>query len=60
MGFSGMVSLISLCGCSRVALSSIYVGSLVVLGFYMLVFPFLVGSLSTGFTGVHNSHLILL
>ena len=33
MGFSGVVSLISLFGCSRFALSSVCVGSLVVLGF---------------------------
>ena len=33
VGFSGMVSLISLSGCSRFALSSVCVGSLVVLGF---------------------------
>ena len=33
MGFSGVVSLISLSGCSRVVLSSVCVGSLVVLGF---------------------------
>ena len=45
MVFSGVVSLISLSGCSNVALSSICVGSLVVLGFYLLVAPLLVGSL---------------
>ena len=45
MGFSGVVSLISLSGCSRAALSSICAGSLVVLGFYLLVVPLLVGSL---------------
>ena len=33
MGFSGVVSLIYLSGCSRFALSSVYVGSLVVLAF---------------------------
>ena len=33
MGFSGVVSLISLSGFSRFALSSVCVGSLVVLGF---------------------------
>ena len=33
MGFSDVVSLISLSGCSRVDLSSVCVGSLVVLGF---------------------------
>ena len=32
-GFSGVVPLISLSGCSRFALSSVCVGSLVVLGF---------------------------
>ena len=32
MGFSGVVSLISLSACSRFALSSVSVGSLVVLG----------------------------
>ena len=34
MGFSGVVSLISFSRCSGVALSSVYVGSLVVLGFF--------------------------
>ena len=33
MRFSGVVSLISLSGCSRFALSSVCVGSLVLLGF---------------------------
>ena len=33
MGFSGVVSLISLSGHSRIALSTVCVGSLVVLGF---------------------------
>ena len=33
MGFSGVISLISLSGCSKFALSSVCVGSLVVLGF---------------------------
>ena len=33
VGFSGVVSLISLSGCSRVAVSFVCVGSLVVLGF---------------------------
>ena len=33
MGFSGVVSLISFSGCYRIALSSAYVGSPVVLGF---------------------------
>ena len=33
MGFSGVVTLISLSGCSRVAVSFVCVGSLVVLGF---------------------------
>ena len=45
MGLSGVVSMISLSGCSNVALSSICVGSLVVLGFYLLVAPLLVGYL---------------
>ena len=48
MGLSGVVSLISLSECCRVALSSICVGSLVVLEFYLLVFPLLVGSLLQG------------
>ena len=42
MGLGGVVSLIFLSGCSRVALSSVFVGSLVVLG--LLVVPLLVGS----------------
>ena len=45
MGFSGVVSLISLSGHSRFALSSACVGSLVVLGFL----PF-VGSFVGGFS----------
>ena len=45
VGLSGVASLISLAGCSRVALLSVCVGSLVVLVFYQLVAPFLVGSL---------------
>ena len=45
MGFSGVVSLISLSGCPRFALSSVYVDSLVVLGLYLLVAPLLVDSL---------------
>ena len=45
VAFSGMVSLISLTGCSRFALSSICVVSLVVLGCYLLVAPLLVDSL---------------
>ena len=44
MGLSGAVSLISLSGFSQVALSSVRVGSLVVLGLYLLV-----ASLSVGF-----------
>ena len=44
VGLGGVVSLISLFGCSRVALSSICVGSLVVPGFYLLVAPLLMGS----------------
>ena len=61
MGFSDgdVVSLISLSGYSRIALSSACVGSLVVLWFYLLVVPLLVGSLLQWLTGVHNSHLIL-
>ena len=38
VGLSGAVSLISLFGCSRVALSSVCVGSLAVLELYRLVF----------------------
>ena len=34
MGFRGVFSLICLCGCSRFVLSSVCVGSLVVLGFF--------------------------
>ena len=45
MRFSGVVSLISLCECSWVSLSSVSVDSLIVLGFYLLVAPLLVGSL---------------
>ena len=45
MGFSGVVSLISFCRCSRFAFSSVCVGSLVVLGFLPLVVPLLVVSL---------------
>ena len=44
MGLSGAISLISLSGCSRVAFSSVHVGSLVVFGLYLLVTPLLVGS----------------
>ena len=44
VGLSGVDSLISLSGCSRTALSSVCVGSLVVLGLYLLVAPLLVGS----------------
>ena len=43
VGFSGTLSFFSLSWCSRVPLSSICVGSLVVLGFYLLVAPLLVG-----------------
>ena len=57
MGFSGVVSLSSMLGCSRFALSTFFVGCLVVPGFYLLVFPLLVSS--SGFTSVQNSHLIL-
>ena len=45
MGFSGVISLISLSGCSKFALSSVCVGSLVVLG----VLPF-GGSFVGGFS----------
>ena len=44
VGLSGTVSLISLSGCFRVALSSVCVGSLIVVGLYLLVAPLLVGS----------------
>ena len=44
VGLSGVVSLISLFGCPRVALSSVCVGFLVVLGLYLLMIPLLVGS----------------
>ena len=61
MQFSFMVTLISLSGCSRFALSSVFVGSFIVLGF--LLFG---GSFVSGFspplgilTNVHSSHLIL-
>ena len=43
MGFSDVVSLISLSGCSRFALSSVFVGSLVVLGFLPVGGSFVVG-----------------
>ena len=57
---SCVVSLISLSGCYRVALSSICVGFLVVLGLYLeFVTPFWWVLPSTGFTGIHNSDLIL-
>ena len=45
MGFSSVVSLIYLPGCSSIALFSVCVGSLVVLEFYLLVVTLLVGSL---------------
>ena len=45
MGFSGVVSLISLSGCSRFALSSICVVLFLYLGFDLLVVPLLVVSL---------------
>ena len=44
MGLSGLVSLI-LSVCSRFPLSSVYVGSLVIPGFYLLVAPLLLSSL---------------
>ena len=43
MGFSGVVSLISLSGQSRFALSSVYVASLVVLGFLSFGGSFVAG-----------------
>ena len=45
MGFSAVVSFISLSGCSRVALSFVFMGSLVVLGFHLLEVPLLLGCL---------------
>ena len=45
MGFSSVVSLNSLSGLSKVALSSFCVGSLLYLGLYVLVVPVLVASL---------------
>ena len=44
VGLSGVVSLISLSGCSKVALSSVCVGSHFVPGLYQLMAPLLVGS----------------
>ena len=44
VGLSGVVPFISLSGCSSGALFYIFVGSLVVLGLYVLVTPLLVGS----------------
>ena len=44
MGLSGAASLISLSGCSRVALSSVYVGSFIVLGLCLLMVSSLVVS----------------
>ena len=45
VGLNGVVSLISLSRCSMIALSSLCVGCLIVLGVYLLVVPLLVGSL---------------
>ena len=59
VGLSGAVSLVSLSGCSRVAFSSVCMGSFVVLGFYLLVASLLVGSPLHWLTGIHNSHLVL-
>ena len=44
MGLNGVVSFIFSSGCSRVAFFSICVGSLIVLGLYLLVLPLLMGS----------------
>ena len=57
--FSGAVTLISLSGCCRVALSSVCVGSLIVLVHYMLVASLLEVLPSTGLIGSGNSHLVM-
>ena len=59
MGLSDVVSLISLSGCSRFALSSVCLGSLVVLGLSPLVVPLLFSSLLQQLLSTHNSHLVL-
>ena len=60
MGLSGVVSLMALSGCSRVAPSSVWVGSVVVLGFSPVGGSFGGGFSSSRYIGVRSSHLILL
>ena len=59
MELSVLVSLISLSGCFRFALSSVCVGSVISLGLYLLVAPLWWVFSSSGFTGIHNIYLML-
>ena len=59
VGLSYEISLISFSGCSRIVHSSICVGSVIVLGLYLLVVPLLVVFPSSMLSGVHSSHLVL-
>ena len=61
MGLSVVVSLISLSGCSRVTISSLCVGSLVILGFYLLLAPLMIGSFLQwvyGYSHLPTSYLV--